>query len=335
MTDKDQIVNNILNSLSGNFNDAQLRAIENTLYINLQDFDLTQKITETALITDISPDVKAYQMFFVAKKIEGLSGNSLIYYATILKQFFSVINKPLATVTSDDIRYFLATKQNVSLTTIANMKRVLSSFFTWLCNEEYIPKNPILKIKNIKQPKIIKKPFSQTEIEEIRDACTNLRDRAIVEVLLSTGMRCSELCNVNISDIDFSSGEILVTGKGNKQRICYLNASAKKRLRDYFESRNDNYSPMFTSLSDNGKRIKDNRLKSGGVLTLIRNIGNSAGVTNTHPHRFRRTSATMALQRGMPVEQVRIILGHEKIDTTIRYAITADDTVKQAHARYM
>ena len=334
MIGKEEMVRSILNSLSDSFDNTQLRAIENTLYINLRDYDLIQKSTETALTTDINPDMRAYQMFFVAKKVEGLSDNSLTYYTTILKQFFGIITKPLATITTDDIRYFLATKSNISLTSVNNMRRVLSSFFSWLHNEEYIQKNPLVKIKNIKQPKIIKKPFSQTEIEELRDACNNLRDRAIIEVLLSTGMRCGELCASNISDIDFASGEILVTGKGNKQRICYLNATAKKRLKDYLESRNDNYRAVFTGLH-NRYAISENRIQKGGIETQLRNIGKLAGVANTHPHRFRRTAATVALQRGMPVEQVQTMLGHEKIETTIIYAKTSDSTVKHTHARLM
>jgi len=334
MSSKEEIVRNIINNLSEKFDDTQLRIIENALYINLRDYDFTQKNEETALSTDISPDARAYQMFFVAKKIEGLSEKSLKYYAIILRQFFGIINKPLATVTTDDVRYYFATRQNVSLVTITNERRVLLSFFSWLTNEEYVLKNPVLKIKNIKQPKIIKKPFSQTEIEELRDSCKNLRDRAILELLLSTGMRCSELCAANISDVDFSSGEMLVTGKGNKQRVCYLNASAKKRLKDYLDSRTDTNKPLFISLA-NSKRTNENRLLAGGLETLIKNMGNRAGINQVHPHRFRRTSATMVLQRGMPVEQVRVMLGHEKIDTTMRYAITADETVKYSHAKYM
>jgi len=335
MSGKEEVVRTIIDSLSEHFDDSQLRTIENTLHLNLRDCDLVQKNEETSLTTDINPDARAFQMFFVAKKIEGLSKKSLEYYTVILRQFFSVIQKPLVTITTDDVRYFIATKQNLSLTSVNNMRHVLLSFFTWLCNEEYIQKNPVLKIKNIKQPKILKRPFSQTEIEELRDACNNLRDRAIIEVLLSTGMRCGELSNANITDIDFSTGEILVTGKGNKQRICYLNASAKKRLKDYLESRKDSYAAIFTSLADKGKTIKGNRLQNGGILNITKSIGNAAGVNNVHPHRFRRTAATMALQRGMPVEQVRIMLGHEKIETTTRYAITADETVKQSHHKFM
>jgi len=335
MSGKEEVVRTIIDSLSEHFDDSQLRTIENTLHLNLRDCDLIRKNEETALTTDINPDARAFQMFFVAKKIEGLSKKSLEYYTIILRQFFCVINKPLATITTDDVRYFIATKQSLSLTSVNNMRHVLLSFFTWLCNEEYIQKNPVLKIKNIKQPKILKRPFSQTEIEELRDACNNLRDRAIIEVLLSTGMRCGELSNANITDIDFSTGEILVTGKGNKQRICYLNASAKKRLKDYLESRKDSYAAIFTSLADKGKTINGNRLQNGGILNITKSIGNAAGVNNVHPHRFRRTAATMALQRGMPVEQVRIMLGHEKIETTTRYAITADETVKQSHAKFM
>jgi len=331
MSIREKVTKGIIGSLVNNFDSHDLFKIENAIYMLLADYDITEREAKnTELIADISPDARAYQMFFVAKKIEGLSDKSLKYYACILRQFFGIINKPLASIITDDIRYFLATKQNVSLVTITNIRRVLQSFFTWLCNEEYITKNPVLRIKNIKQPKIIKKPFTQTEIEELRDACAGLRDRAIIELLLSTGIRCSELCAINLNDVDFISGEMLVNGKGGKQRICYLNAAAKKRLKDYLESRNDNSPAVFVPINKRGER-----LYNGGVQTLVRNIGVKAGVTNTHPHRFRRTAATMALHRGMPVEQVQVMLGHEKIDTTMQYAITADDTVKHSHARFM
>lgn len=331
MSIKETVTQSILNSLLDKFDFNQLRDIENSIYLQLKDYDFIQINEEKQLTTDISPNLRAYQMFFVAKKIEGLSEKSLKYYRLIINQFMGIITKPFSTITTDDVRYYFATRQNVSLVTLTNERRILLSFFGWLAGEEYITKNPVLRIKNIKQPKVIKKPFNQTEIEELRDACNNVRDRAIIEVLLSTGMRCDELCKSNINDVDFSSGEITVTGKGNKQRICYLNASAKKRLKDYLESRNDNCEALFVPL----KISKHKRLFNGGVLTIVHEIGRAANVSNVHPHRFRRTAATIALQRGMPVEQVRVMLGHEKIDTTVRYAITADETVKQSHAKYM
>jgi len=331
MSVKETVTQSILNSLLEKFDFNQLRDIENSLYLQLKDYDLIQISDERQLTTDISPDIRAYQMFFVAKKIEGLSEKSLIYYRLIINKFMQTITKPFSVITTDDVRYYFATRQNVSLVTITNERRILLSFFGWLAGEEYISKNPVLRIKNIKQPKVIKKPFTQIEIEELRDACNNIRNRAIIEVLLSTGMRCNELCTASISDVDFSSGEITVTGKGNKQRICYLNASAKKRLKDYLESRKDNYPSLFVP----HKIGKHTRLLNGAILNIVHSIGKTANIQNVHPHRFRRTAATIALQRGMPVEQVRVLLGHEKIDTTVKYAITADETVKQSHARYM
>ena len=327
---KEAIIQTILNSLSDNFDASQLRMISNAFYLHFRDIDITAKNIQTALTTDISPDSRAYQMFFVAKKIEGLSEKSLKYYSVILRQFFKVITRPLSTITTDDIRYYLATRQKVSLVTLTNERRVLLSFFSWLTDEEYIQKNPVLKIKNIKQPKVLKKSFSQIEVEELRDACKTLRDKAIVEVFLSTGMRCGELCFIKVTDVDFINGEITVTGKGNKQRICYLNAPAKKRLRDYYENKGFKDVDQYIFSTTSGNRISTHWMQA-----IIRNLGDIAGVKNVHPHRFRRTAATMALQRGMPVEQVQIMLGHEKIDTTMRYAITADDTVKHSHAKYM
>jgi len=320
------VVRRIVASLTDELSPNQLQLVEDAIWRSLGEFTLVDKPT-TELTTKVSQDVRAYQMFFVAKKVEGMSDKSLAYYKGRIDHFFRVIQRSISEITTDDVRYFLASRK-VSATTLNNERRVLSSFFGWLQVEEYITVNPMLRIKNIKQPKVIKSPFTQQEIEEIRDACRTLRERAIVELLLSTGMRREELCNLDISDVDFASGEIIVTGKGNKQRKCFMSATAKKRLRDYLDTRSDSSPSLIASQGNK-------RLGIGGLGLLIRQIGERAGVKNTHPHRFRRTSATQVLQRGMPIEQVQVMLGHEKIDTTMRYAITADETVKQSHAKYM
>jgi site-specific recombinase XerD len=332
---KDEVIRNITGALIEHFESEQLRIIENTLYLQLSDYEL-HKIdnADTQLTTDISPDVRAVQMFFVAKKVAGLSDGSLKFYRATLKWFFSVIQKPLSLITANDVRLYLATLKCTTVT--ANgYRRILSSFFAWLTAEEYISKNPMLKIPRIKEPKTVKKPFSAEEIEELRDASRDKRELAIVDILLSTGMRVGELYKLNRKDVNFASGEVIVTGKGNKQRICYLNAPAMKHLRDYLAERTDDYEPLIITKQNMKKCPEENRLNITGIETMIRELGRAVGLNNVHPHRFRRTAATMALKRGMPIEQVRIMLGHESIDTTLRYAIVSDSTVKHSHTNLM
>ena len=332
---KTELCNAILAELGNSFNGEQLKLIETAIYNSLYDYHLSKEEKETALTLDVSSDGKAYQMFFVAKKIEGFSVGSLKFYQYEIKKFFEFLHKPLNTITADDLRFYFATRGKITDTYLKNKRAVLASFFKWLTDEEYITKNPMAKIKVFKSKELVLLPFSNDEIEKLKDACKDKRERAIISLLLSTGMRCAELSNSNRSDVDFVANEIKVLGKGNKERICYLNAAAKKHLQDYLATRNDNYPALITNLLNNGSRTKDNRLRVSGIEILIRNLGRHAGVPNTHPHRFRRTAATMALLRGMPVEQVRIMLGHEKIDTTMRYARTADNTVKHSHAKFM
>jgi len=335
MSEHDKAVRSILEIIVDGFDSDTLRIIEAACYTGLRDFEVTKlERSCTELSTDISPDVKAYQMYFVAKKVEGLSDKSLQLYRYTIDKFLDMAQKPLIAINANDVRFFLASRQGVSLTTLDNERRYLSSFFTWLHDEEYVPKNPMKKIKAIKQARIVRKPFSGKEIEELRDACNGKRERAIVEVLLSTGMRVGELHGVDRDDI--SGSEVVVTGKGKKQRVCYLNPTALKRLNDYLAERTDSLQPLILAdLSSKWSAKYGFRLGIGRIEEIVREIGRRAGVASTHPHKFRRTAATTALQRGMPIEQVQKMLGHESIDTTLRYALTADETVKHAHSKYM
>ncbi len=322
-------------SLIEHFDAEQLRIIENTLHVQLYDYELHRiDNQDTQLTADISPDARAIQMFFIAKKVAGLSDKSLKFYRDTIKWFFRVIQKPLTLINANDIRLFLATLK-CSTVTANGYRRILSSFFAWLTTEEYIVKNPILKIPRIKEPKIVKKPFSAEEIEELRDASRDKRELAIVDILLSTGMRVGELYKLNRKDVNFASGEIVVTGKGNKQRVCYLNAPAIKHLKDYLAERTDDHESLIVTKNNMKKSPDKNRLNISGIEIAIRELGRSVGINDVHPHRFRRTAATLALQRGMPIEQVRIMLGHESIDTTLRYAIVSDSSVKYSHAKLM
>lgn len=288
---------------------------------------------EHGLITESQTGntAKAIKMFFVAKKIEGLTDKSLAYYRTIMRMFFTACQKPVELITTDDVRYYLAEKQikrAISKATMDNERRVLSSFFQFCEDEGYIAKNPVRRIKKVKQEIRIKEPFSDEELERLRDSCESARDLAIVDLLSSTGMRIGELEPLNRSDVNFESMEIKVFGKGEKERIVYLNARAKIHLTEYLKSRADNEKALFIGMHGG-------RLLRGGIETMLRTLGKKAGVENVYPHRFRRTAATQAINRGMPIEQVQQMLGHAKIETTTRYAIVSQRNVKASHEKYL
>lgn len=316
----EEIVNRI--SMLGDISDSRIRII-------LNDYDISPKRTEIVLANDDKRQ-KAIQMFIVTKKVEGCTENTIHYYMGTLRRFFGEINQRIEEITADQIRYYLAirsTRDKLSKTSQDNELRILKSFFKWCSGEEYIEKNPTENIKAVKKEKRIKRPFSETELELIREKAKNKRDRAIVEVLYSTGVRVSELCGMNVSDI--SNDEIVVFGKGEKERTVYLNARAKIAISEYLKTRTDNENALFL-----GKRSKK-RLCKGGVETMIRELGESAGVSNCHPHRFRRTAGTIALNRGMPLEQVQQMLGHEDIKTTTIYARSEEKIVKASHGKYV
>lgn len=307
--------------------------LRNLLWMELHDYSLV-KITNTDVaVYEEDLTAEAVKMFLVAKSIQGCTKRTLSYYSLTVKAFLEFLNyKPLNQITTNDIRYYFAIKKERDGnkdTNINNIRRVLSSFFGWLHEEEYIQKNPILKIKGIRVEKRVKKPFKESELEAMRyEAAADLRLTAIIEVLLSTGCRISEVSGMNRTDLD--NDEIIVYGKGKKERTVYLNAKAKATLNRYLKSRTDDKEPMFVSHDSN-----HNRLLVGRMGQEIRELGRRCGVNDTHPHRFRRTAATMALNRGMPIEQVQIMLGHESIETTTIYAVSAQEVVKASHKKYV
>lgn len=304
--------------------------IRNALTLILKDYSVSKKSDELANITDDLKS-KALQMFFVSKKVEGCTDNTLKYYSTILKGFFDIIEIQLDKITANDIRFYLAKRSidnKITKTSQDNELRVLKSFFKFCISEDYIVKNPTLSIKPIKKEKRIKKAFSEVEMEKIRESCENLRDKAIVEVFYSTGVRVSELSKMDKSDL--KDDEIIVFGKGEKERTVFLNARSQLILRRYLESRTDNNSAMFVSLKKPFRR-----LSTGGIEVRLRDIGKKAQVAKCYPHRFRRTTATYALNRGMPIEQVSQMLGHEDIETTTIYARSNIENVKNSHKKYI
>ena len=272
-------------------------------------------------------------MILNAKKIEGCSERTLSYYKTTVEKLLDRITDPIRKVTTDDIREYLANYQGLndcSKTTIDNIRRNISSFFTWLEEEDYIIKSPMRRIHKIKTTKTVKEVISDEEIEKMRDKCKNLRDLAIIDLLYSTGIRIGELVRLNIDDIDFEERECIVFGKGDKERRVYFDAKTKIHLMGYINGRSDTNPALFVTLD-----APYDRLQISGVEIRLRRLGRELGINKVHPHKFRRTMATRAIDKGMPIEQIQKLLGHSQIDTTMHYAIVNQTNVKVAHRKFI
>lgn len=297
----------------------------------LQKYEIKEQCTD---IMDIEKSYLQYlQLFLVRKKTEGKSVRTLEQYQLHLNKLLQYLNKPLDKITEDDLFLYLAWYQktrNVSNTYLDNMRLVFSSFFTWCNNKGYISKNPTIGLEPIKSEKKIKKPFSDEELEKLRRVCVQERDIALIEFLYSTGVRASELVAINRNDIDFIGKTVVVFGKGSKEREVYLTASAVLHLKEYLNSRNDDNEALFVTT-----RKPYNRLTVAGLEHVIKNLGKLAGVEHCHPHRFRRTMATNVLRKGAPLEEVKELLGHTKLDTTMIYCSVNRENVKHTHQRLM
>lgn len=273
------------------------------------------------------------QSFISAKKIEGCSEKTLRYYQSSIEALLRSEQKRIGELETNDIRSYLARYQDErgsSRVTIDNLRRIFSSFFAWMEDEDYIAKSPVRRIHKVRTESLVKEVISDENMEVLRDTCHEIRDLAMIDLLASTGMRVGELVKMNREDIDFHERQCVVFGKGNKEREVYFNARTKIHLKRYLESRTDNNPALFVSLS-----LPHNRLTIGGVETRLRHLGKCAGLNKVHPHKFRRTLATMAIDKGMPIEQVQRLLGHVKIDTTLHYAMVNQTNVKMAHRKYI
>lgn len=294
---------------------------------------LTSRLTsQTKSVSSVS-NSNYLAMFLNAKKIEGCSERTLSYYKTTVEKLLDGITDPIRKVTTDDIREYLANYQGLndcSKTTIDNIRRNISSFFTWLEEEDYIIKSPMRRIHKIKTTKTVKEVISDEEIEKMRDKCKNLRDLAIIDLLYSTGIRIGELVRLNVDDIDFEERECIVFGKGDKERRVYFDAKTKIHLMGYINSRSDTNPALFVTLD-----APYDRLQISGVEIRLRRLGRELGINKVHPHKFRRTMATRAIDKGMPIEQVQKLLGHSQIDTTMHYAIVNQTNVKVAHRKFI
>ena len=328
---KDKLITQIQTSMTPMLNLAQLEELRRVLTNALHNTEITEKKAPEP--REAKANEGLLDAFIAAKRIEGCSAKSLKYYEATVGQMFGGVDKPVREISTDDLRGYLADYQkerNSSKVTIDNMRRIFSSFFGWLEDEDYILKSPVRRIRKIKTEKTIKDTFSDEDLELLRDACVEIHDLAMIDLLASTGMRVGELVQLNREDINFHERECVVFGKGGNERVVYFDARTKIHLLNYIDSRIDNNPAMFISLT-----LPCKRLLIGGVETRLREIGKRADMQKVHPHKFRRTLATRAIDKGMPIEQVQRMLGHVKIDTTMHYAMVNQMNVKNSHRKFI
>ena len=327
---KNEAIENVLQHMSKTLSDQQLTDLKEALYICFQDFEFSKK--ERSLVAYEDQGTYYLNRFLLEKGAHGLSDKTIENYRLTIRMFLDYYNRPIGEYTDEDVICYLEIyrrTRNVSFSRIKNMQSALSSFFTWLCKRKYINTNPLIQLDTIKTPKKVKQPFSQEELELMRMHCNEIRDQALIETLYSTGVRVSELAALNRDDISFINKDVLVMGKGSKQRETYINASASVYLKLYLDNRTDNDPALFVGLRSPHKRLDKN-----GIEAVVKRIGKAAGIQNVHPHRFRRTFATNMLERGMPIEQVSKLLGHTKLDTTQIYCTVEQDSVRASHKKY-
>ena len=319
------MIYNILSDMSESLNIAQMKKLQEVLIARLY-MEQTSEVYETR-------NEDYLEMFIIAKRIEGCSERTLQYYKSTIESLISAVDAPIRKMTTEQLRDYLSWHQsqnNCSKVTIDNVRRNLSSFFSWLEEENHILKSPIRRIHKIKTKTVVKEVISDESMEILRDNCTEPRDLAIIDLLASTGMRVGELVNLNIEDINFEERECVVFGKGDKERKVYFDAKTKIHLMNYLDMRCDNNPALFVSLDK-----PYTRLNISGVEIRVRELGRRLNVEKIHPHKFRRTMATRAIDKGMPIEQVQKLLGHQQIDTTMKYAMVNQSNVKASHRKYI
>lgn len=315
---------NILNEMADYLNISQMKKLQEVLLKNL---------CEEAPQKEHISNEEYLRLFLDAKKIEGCSARTIKYYEVTVRHFLQHLGIPIRKMSTDEIRAYLVFYQqinNCSKVTVDNVRRNISSFFSWLEEEDYILKSPMRRIHKIRTKTVVKETISDEGIERLRDHCTQIRDIAMIDLLYSTGIRVGELVNLNIEDVDLEQRECVVFGKGDKERRVYFDAKAKVHLKEYLDMRVDQNPALFVTLD-----APYDRLKISGVEIRLRELGKSVGLSRIHPHKFRRTMATRAIDRGMPIEQVQKILGHSQIDTTMQYAIVNQNNVKNSHRMYI
>ena len=325
---KEELLQDIMQGMLPFLNNAQLQKLQEVIQFNLTAYEV-EKVSESTKHSEQN----FIELFIAAKRIEGCSEKSLKYYNATISAMVSAVDKEIRHIETEDVRRYLTeyqTKNRCSKVTTDNVRRILSSFFSWLEDEDYILKSPVRRIHKIKTGTCIKETYTDEALEMLRDHCTEPRDLAMIDMLASTGMRVGEMVLLNRTDIDFNERECVVFGKGDKERIVYFDARTKIHLQLYLDSRSDDNPALFVSL-----KAPFDRLKIGGVESRLRNFGKQLGLQKVHPHKFRRTLATMAIDKGMPIEQLQQLLGHRRIDTTLQYAMVKQSNVKIAHRKYI
>ena len=323
---KQKIMNEVLQKMLPCLDNAQRNQLKTVLDSVLTKYEIAEEL-------DSRSNEDLIGRFIEAKRIEGCSEKTLNYYQKTITDMLSAIEKEVMHITTEDLRTYLTDYQNskkISKVTVDNVRRILSSFFSWLEDEDYILKSPVRRIHKVKTTSTVKETYTDEALEQMRDSCSELRDLAMIDMLASTGMRVGEMVLLNRADIDFSERECVVLGKGNKQRIVYFDARTKIHLQNYLASRVDDNDALFVSL-----RSPHRRLTIGGIEVRIRELGKSLGMNKVHPHKFRRTLATVAIDKGMPIEQLQHLLGHKRIDTTLQYAMVKQSNVKNAHRKFI
>lgn len=325
---KQKLITAVVQDMLPYLNNEQTEKLQEVLLHTLWDYDISPSDGKTE---EQEQDLLA--LFLAAKRIEGCSEKSLKYYQATIQAMLDGIGKPIKEIVTEDIRQYLTNYQqerHSSRVTIDNIRRILSSFFSWLEDEDYILKSPVRRIHKVKTASNIKETYSDEALELMRDSCSEMRDLAMIDLLASTGMRVGEMVLLNRDDVNFTERECVVFGKGDKERMVYFDARTKLHLQAYLESRSDDNPALIVSL-----KAPFTRLTIGGVESRLRELGRRLGVPKVHPHKFRRTLATMAIDKGMPIEQLQQLLGHKRIDTTLQYAMVKQSNVKLAHRKYI
>lgn len=325
---KQELLTEVLLEMKEYLDNGQVKQLEKVMKHIMFHYQITREIKqENCKKSDL------LEVFIAAKRIEGCSEKTLNYYRNTIDAMVSYLAKDVVQISTDDIRKYLMDYQSekgLSKVTVDNIRRILSSFFTWLEDEDYILKSPVRRIHKIKTTANIKETYSDESLEIMRDNCSDIRDLAMIDLLSSTGMRVGEMVLLNRQDLNFVDRECVVLGKGDKERVVYFDARTKLHLQQYLESRTDDNPALFVSLN-----APYNRLKIGGVEVRLRELGKRLNIFKVHPHKFRRTLATKAIDKGMPIEQLQQLLGHKRIDTTLQYAMVKQSNVKIAHRRYI
>ena len=330
---KNDVISSITKDMENSLTNFQLDKLKEILIINFENVEFIIKTKEYEKQKEKEENKNYIDMFISSKEIEGCSERTIKYYKEIIERFVDSIDESIKHTSTDKIRNYLSeykNDNNCNSVTIDNLRRVLSSFFSWLEDEDYIVKSPVRRIHRIKTLQAVKETFSDENIEKMRDECNSIRNLSIIELFISTGMRVGELVNLNISDINFEERSCIVLGKGNKQREVYFDARTKIHLLQYLNTRNDESEALFVSF-----KKPHQRLSISGIELIIRKLGMDTDINKVHPHKFRRTLATMAIDKGMPIEQVQKLLGHVKIETTLHYAMVNQNNVKISHRKYI